>query len=879
MDVEINEDDLVLAVPQLPDLATESVKGIIDELPWMRDKKISLLYKRHDIETFIDRCIENGKAAFDLETTGLNTRPHPEKRSYCEIIGVGIALSRDEGVYIPVAHEDSEYNVSMEFLLAEIKRLAANCILIFHNFKYDGQVLRNYGVLIGGEQCDPDMFEDTLLLSSIQDASRRKKGLKFLSESLLNREMLNIKNMGVIVSDKNVPAFDQVPPEKAIYYAVPDVINTYYLFEVLSEMMNEIDPTEKAGPWIIYRKVEKPCMFVTMEMERNHILVDIDYLKKIESQLLKRIDDCLKIAHKAAGRTFDLSSPKQLAVILYDELKLPYYGEKETKSGNKETSESVLEKIVDTHPIVQAVLDFRHYEKQLNTYVRNFLKNHDENNMIKFELNQAKADTGRFTATGGKGVKFDGYCGVNCQNLPRTKKDDDKSFNIRRVLIARPGFKIVTIDYSGEELRIAANLSREEKWLHEFLYGTGDLHTITAQIIHNKQNVTKEERSNGKTLNFLTLYGGGPGGFATQAKIPIDKAKKMIRNFFNQYKGLSRWIKNEIARGRKRGYSVTALGRRRPLSGFYKSGDRGLAAKGDRCIINSCVQGTGSDIIKIALHRVSKWIRENDLSDQIRILMPIHDEIVFEIANDGTEESITAFGRYIEEISELMKIDDVIIKLGWPIHLEVDAEYGDSLSITNDYFKEKAQKEQNEIKDIQNNEKITGGDGFIEKNEKNLNKKENTDLYSNINPQFQVKEVQRSEKSSNFEIEIMQHNYNRDNNIGITFEAFVKSQLSNEIESNRIEELSKEEYEKLKNTKLSKFIDDRGFLEWPISNCNSVAISQLSAIFKILKKLSPVFSGPASRIKLVSRQGDILYKSEEKISIDAFIFAVIWLNL
>jgi DNA polymerase-1 len=877
--MNISDDIPVLAVPQLPELAQESVKGIVDEMPWMKGKKMTLLYKRHEIEKFIDRCIEAGKAAFDLETTGLNTRPHPEKISSSPIVGVAIAISRDEGVYIPVAHQDGEYNVPLDFLLSEIKRLSANCVLIFHNFKYDGQVLRNYGILVGGEQCDPSLYEDTLILASVQDASRKDKRLKSLSSQLLGREMLNIKNLGVTVSDKNVPAFDQVPPEKAVYYATPDVMNTYYLFEVLSDMIDKQDPTGRGGPWGVYKKIEKPCMYVTMEMERNHILVDLDYLHRVRAELIERIKKCLRLAHEAAGRPFDLNSAKQLGVILYDELKLPYVGRTDTKSGNKETSEAVLEKIKDKHPIVQAILDFRHYEKQLHTYVENLIKNSDENGMVKFELNQTKADTGRFTATGGKGLHVDGYCGVNCQNLPRSKKDDEKSFDIRKALIARPGYKIVTIDYSGEELRIAANLSREERWIKEFLYGSGDLHTITGQIIHGKSLISKEERGVGKTLNFLTLYGGGAGGFAAQAKIPVDKAKKMIQNFFRQYTGISSWIKREVAKGKKRGYSSTALGRRRPLAYFYESGDRGLAAKGDRCVINSAVQGSGADIIKIALHRVSKWIRENGLNDKIRILMPIHDEIVFEIANDGTEEGIAAFGRYIEEISEIMKIDDVIASLQWPIHLEVDAEYGDSLSITNDYFKEK------ELSKEDSTEKESIDQVPTEENQANapLQQESLVSIGSELNKIKETtdKEVLRRElisdpkKDAEVQVETMEY---MGDNAGITFKAYVKSHLLNDAPPADMEPADVDETE-IEKLKLKEFVDKRGFIEWPVSHCDGVVVSQLTAVFRVLKKLAPMFSGPTYRVKLVSQEGEVLYKSQEKVSVDAFLFAVVWLNL
>jgi hypothetical protein len=237
------------------------------------------------------------------------------------------------------------------------------------------------------------------------------------------------------------------------------------------------------------------------------------------------------------------------------------------------------------------ILDYRGYGKILSTYVENFLNNTDENAEAKFNLNQVQADTGRYSSTGGKGLNADGYCGVNCQNLPRYDKKDPKAVNLRKAVVARPGYKIATVDYSGEELRIGANFSKEPKWINEFLHGSADLHTLTAQILYNKKDISKEERSIGKTINFLTFYGGGAMGFAQKAKIPLETARKLMFNFFREYSVLNSWIKDEIRRCRKRGYSRTAFGRRRSLKAFYESTDKKVQADGDRRAVNSAVQG------------------------------------------------------------------------------------------------------------------------------------------------------------------------------------------------------------------------------------------------------------------------------------------------
>jgi DNA polymerase I-like protein with 3'-5' exonuclease and polymerase domains len=563
------------------------VQELFELRQWMVGKTFLFLTKVVEVEQFIDKCIENGLCSLDFETTGLNTRLNIEGKPCIDIVGICLSVHADEGAYIPVGHEDKEYNVPLKFVMRQLARLVANCRCIFHNFKYDGEILRNYGIIIE----DEDKYEDTYLMAAVQDASRKDKGLKELSKLLLDRDMIEISELSAGGSSKKVVAFDMVPPQIAQYYGGSDGMCTYALYEKLSAMMDEQDPTKKKGSWTIY-KIEKRCLFVTMEMERNLVKVDVEYLRKCRDEVKTKIEKYAKGIQDQAGRPFDINSPKQLGTLLFEEMKIPYPAKEEkTASGQYATSEKVLEKLGGKYPIVDMILSYRGLGKILETYIENFLRNVDENHEIKFNLKQVQADTGRFSAAGGQGVAIDGYSGVNCQNIPNYDPKNPNSIDLRKAVIARPGYKIVSIDYSGEELRIAANFSREPLWVKEFCEGTGDLHSITARIIHKKQDVDKKERGVGKTLNFLTLYGGGAGGFATKAKVPYDTAKKMIINFFEEYKGLKKWIDKEAAAARKRGYSQTALGRRRPLTLYYNSPEKSDQAFADRCAINSAIQG------------------------------------------------------------------------------------------------------------------------------------------------------------------------------------------------------------------------------------------------------------------------------------------------
>jgi len=1216
----------------------EAVQDILEQNEWMRACTFKLLTKRQEVTEYIDAAIEKGLCALDLETTSLNTRKELRSLPTAKIVGVCLATDVHEGIYIPVKHDDMEYNLPYDFMVRELKRLVMNCVCVYHNFKYDGAILYNHGIF----NPDESAYEDTLIMASIDDASRKTKGLKYLSESVLKRPMVEIDGLGITGNTKKVVAFNMVHPQKAVYYGGSDAMNTLALYHFFKKNIDKQDPTGKTGPWAIY-KVEKRCLFVTLEMERNLILLDIPYLRDIQEKVLEKCQGLLLGIFEIVGRKFDVNSPKQLGTVLFDELKVPYPSKERTASGQYQTSQAVLEKIQSDHPVVKMLLSYRHMQKVVGTYVNNLIMNADENSCVRFQMNQNRADTGRFTATGGSGLYEDGYSGVNCQNIPAYKKKDPDSIDLRRALIARPGKKIVTIDYSGEELRIATNLSKEPNWLEEFINGSGDLHTITARAIYQKDAVDKDERSVGKcvakgtliasgrgwvpieelspkdrvithtgalkkidsvhdmgvkagciietssghkitcgvnhrflttddewvraeeleegqeiktvscekmnpknndrilfnfwdkgnnnyvsenlpyiesnylwgkllgylmggghihpyyagvvcsddygdvkedimetaknlglpcsaklikrpdkplwninigstifsrfckrigfqgrkgkvfrvpswvfkstkevmrgflqglfetdgtidkstvsmctkdkelaqdivlllasfgikayiydkpskrynrfyyqvqfgrqgadvfykeinfisqlkkdrlkafvsrprhpgspnsavwstkvksvvhigdiplwdltveddhtyvaqgivthnTLNFLTVYGGGAGGFSQVAKIPYETAKRMQINFFKENKVLQKWIKDEALRAKKRGYSRTALGRRRPLQEFYSSPDKGIQAKGDRCAINSCIQGAGADVIKIALYRVWKWIHEDpEREKHIRILMPVHDEIVYEITETKMED-------YIPELSRVMKLDDIVDKLGWSVKFEVDAEYGDSFSVTHDfknYYKngefERIQKLKNIEEGIETVEDMsdTAVENKIEvEDKKEVEVNEENEVVENIEEGVEI--VQNHPVASN-PTKSPESPKNLNLTITIKDEADNKSKPIS-IDFSNIDEGTGEDTTDvvaLKNPVLKDKVDARGYFNYTLENTLSQMTSlKIGVIFKMLLLYDEsVFMGPLCRIKIVSRDGDILYKTKKKFSVDAFVSLCMW---
>lgn len=688
-----------LAISTLDDtFEEEKRKDLLDLHKWMGSHKFTLLTKRLEIQAYIDRAISVGECSLDFETEGLNTRLKPDGTPYHDIVGVCLCCDEYEGVYIPIGHEyDRDFNVSKKFIIQELKRLINNAITIYHNFKFDGAILLNNGI----EIADFKKYDDTILMASVEDASRKGKGLKELSEIILNRPMIEIKDL--LGKDQPI-SFKHVPVRLAVYYGGADALNTFALKKYFTGKLNTQDPDRRQGPWTIY-EIEKKAQFVVMEMERNLVKIDIPYLKKLRSELEVKREILRNQILEKVGKPFDIDSPKQLGHILFEHLAIPYPKDAEkTKTGQWQTDEKVLSKITGKLEIVNWILEYRGIQKLIGTYIENFINNADEDGCVKFQLNQTRADTGRFSASGGKGLLLDGYSGVNCQNISASTEGDP---DLRKGIIARKGFKIVAIDYSGEELRIATNLSNEPKWVNEFLHGTGDIHSITTRDVWDtsedkmSKDKWKELRGIGKQINFLTIYGGGANRFSAVANVPQDKAQMMLIKFFRSLPTLKKWIDNEKIRSRKRGYSMTAFGRRRPLEALYNSGDQKLIKSADRQAVNSAVQGAGADIIKIALYRVWKWIRENNYQDKVKILFPVHDEIVFEIKADELDF-------FIPQISEIMKLEDVIKKgLKWKVGFEVDAEYGDTWHTDHNFFEElKKHKEDKDIPEVKPVEKV-----------------------------------------------------------------------------------------------------------------------------------------------------------------------------
>ena len=662
------------------DFEEESIKLLVEKREWMKECTFELIQDVDKLKAYVDKAIELGVCAVDTETTGLSTRIGPNGKPVNKITGFCLATNRNHGVYVPVYHTDKNaINMPLAPCVEQIRRLVENCLTVYANFKFDGEHLRNVGIIIE----DWKKVIDVQLMHYVLFAHHKQRGLKLLTRTHLGRDPIEI---GELFPGKGRIAFHTLSPRMGLEYAASDPINTFGVWEELGKILEECDPLGKSGYKTILG-IERRCQIVVMEMERNLVKINRGHYEVLREQITLEIASAKEVVFKEAGEVFDIGSPKQLGEILFVKLKLKYPESEMGDGGGWKTGEEVISKIKGA-PIVKAILKFRELEKVLGTYIENFLANADWNDEVKFSMKQASADTGRFSATGGDGLEIDGYCGVNCQNIPAAPKDP-KAINIRKGMVAHDGYQMCSIDFSGEELRIAANLSREEVWIKEFVHGKGDLHSVSAANIYHStveemgKPENKVKRGVGKSVNFLTLYGGGPGRLADVANVTVDEAKVLLENFFAGVPTLQKWLIQEGRAAMKRGYSVTSFGRRRDLTDFFKDpNDKKMISAGGRRATNGAIQGMGADIIKIALYRVWRYIRNGGYENEVKILMPIHDEIVFEIKSDCLHKHIPA-------LVNIMKMDEILKdQLKWEVGLECDAEYGDDFCVKHNYFEE-----------------------------------------------------------------------------------------------------------------------------------------------------------------------------------------------
>ena len=400
----------------------------------------------------------------------------------------------------------------------------------------------------------------------------------------------------------------------------------------------------------LFYEVEMPLVEVLAEMERLGIKLEVQSLKELDKRLEKRLADLAKKIYQEAGEAFNINSPKQLGQILFQKLKISTLGVKKTRGGAISTDADTLLTIQDRHPIVKHLLEYRELFKLQSTYVQPLQELINKNGRVHTTYIQTGTSTGRLSSQN-----------PNLQNIPI---EGEWAKELRRVFVAETGYQLVAFDYSQIELRVLASLSGDPKMIEAF-NNDQDIHKLTAANVFNVplEKVTPEMRRLAKTLNFGVVYGMGANAFAKTSGLNVAEARKFIEEYFSDFKKIKEWQEEIKAQARTFGYVTNLNGRRRWLL-EAASMFRSEAAEAERMAINMPVQGLAADIIKMAMVKISEEIRNKKLGNKIKMLLTIHDELLFEIKENIIREATELITKIMEGVYELEVPIKVMVKIG-----------------------------------------------------------------------------------------------------------------------------------------------------------------------------------------------------------------------
>ena len=576
------------------------------------------VFERADLERCVAEIHAAGRFAFDLETTSVEPLE-------AEIVGIALAWRLNEGVYVPVAHQDLLAPRQLDRdevlgLLAPLLQSAA-IVKVGQNAKYEMAVLARYGVEFSPIGCD------TMLAAYLLDANRRRYNLDGLAHDLLGHETIPYEQ--VAGSGAKQRRFDEVPISEATPYAAEDADVTLRCAAVLEPRLAE------AGLKRLHDEVEVPLSRVLARMESRGIRLDVALLKELSVEFSGRASVLERQIHEAAGEVFSIASPKQLGVILFEKLGLPVV--KKTKTGAS-TDQDVLETLAPMHPLPALVVEHRQLTKLISTYVDALpALVRSDTGRVHTDYQQTVAATGRLSSSR-----------PNLQNIPVRTHEGRR---IRQAFIPRDGWVLFGGDYSQIELRLVAHMSGDPVMIEAFRSGE-DIHARTASEVFEVElsAVTREQRSAAKAINFGVIYGMGAMRLAAELGIPRAKASDYIERYFARIDKVKPFFDGLIASARERGFAETLIGRRRPIPELQ--GDKGRDyAMGERLAVNTPVQGTAADLIKMAMIAIDARLRSEGF--QTAMLLQVHDELVFEAPPDELERAMALVKAEMEGVMSL----------------------------------------------------------------------------------------------------------------------------------------------------------------------------------------------------------------------------------
>jgi len=580
------------------------------------------------LEKVLEKVINKGEMALDTETTSLD----PLK---ARLVGISFSFEEGKAFYVPVGHDEGK-NLEIDDILKQMNKLFSSKIkIVGQNLKYDRQVLKNHGLILN------KIDFDTMIAAYLLDPGRRSYNLDSLVLDKFNYNMVHIQEL--IGSGKNQIGFNEVEIEKAVPYACEDADFALRLKNVLSPEIGKLKLSE------LFNDIEMPLVGVLGDMEERGVRIDVAFLKELSKQYGKKLKEIENEIYREVGQEFNLNSPKQLGEILFDKLGLKST-RKTAKGGARSTSVDVLEKLAEIHPVPRMVLEYRQFAKLQSTYIDALPELVDkETGRVHTSFNQTIAATGRLSSTD-----------PNLQNIPvRTEEGRE----IRKAFIpADENYSIISADYSQVELRIMAHIADDATMIESFKRDE-DIHRRTAAEVYGVdiEDVTDSQRRAAKTANFAIIYGVSAYGLSQQSELSMAESKEFIEIYFDRYPGIKKYMDDMIRSAREQGFVSTMFGRRRYLPDINA---KSVQARqfAERIAINTPIQGTAADMIKIAMIRIA-----NDISGmKSDMVLQVHDELVFD-----------AHKKELDRLKKIVK-DRMGKAVALKVPLKVDIGVGDN---------------------------------------------------------------------------------------------------------------------------------------------------------------------------------------------------------
>jgi DNA polymerase-1 len=555
---------------------------------------------------WLSRLQNASEFSFDTETTSLNIID-------AKIVGVSFAVEAGKAAYIPCGHDymGAPDQLSVEWVLQGLKSVLedAQKIKIGQNLKYDRSVLLNYGIQLCGIKFD------TMLESYVWNSIGSRHNMDALAQNYLDYKTVTFEELAG--KGAKQLTFNQLKIEDAGHYAAEDADITLRLHQFFWPQLKNISSLTS-----VFENIEMPLVPVLSHVECNGALVDANLLGKHSIELGDRLTQLERKAYEIAGQEFNLSSPKQLGVILFEQQKLPII--KKTPTGTPSTAEEVLQELALDYPLPKVLMEYRGLAKLKSTYTDKLpLEINKRTGRIHTSYHQAVAATGRLSSQD-----------PNLQNIPIKTEEGRR---IRQAFIAPQGYKLIAADYSQIELRIMAHLSDDAGLLTAFDSGL-DVHRATAAEVFGValDSVTSEMRRSAKAINFGLIYGMSAFGLAKQLRIGRSEAQQYIDRYFERYPGVQRYMNQTRALAHEQGFVETIFGRRLYLPDINAK-NKNLQMAAERTAINAPMQGTAADIIKLAMINVDNWLIESNLD--AKLIMQVHDELVLEVAEANVEQT------------------------------------------------------------------------------------------------------------------------------------------------------------------------------------------------------------------------------------------------